>query len=153
MPTPEPALSALAAPVLTASALAEGFDRQSVEQRLGALRQAIAGRLVFTTSLGIEDQVITHHIAASGIDIELVTLDTGRLFPETYDLWALTQQRYNITIRGINPDTAALQQLTAEHGINCFYESPGKRHACCAIRKLEPLNRALGAVITRWIDG
>lgn len=120
--------------------------------RLAALRAANHGRIVFTTSFGIEDQALTHLIAQSGLGIEIVTLDTGRMFPEAYDVWAATQQRYGLKIEAFSPGRAALEAWVSENGINGFRETVDKRHGCCRIRKLEPLSRALeGAVV--WITG
>lgn len=120
--------------------------------RLVSLRQAIAGRLVFTTSFGAEDQVLTHLIAAAGLDIELATLDTGRMFPQTYDVWAETEQRYGLRITAFYPEQAALTALVADQGINGFYTSPDARKACCAVRKVEPLQRALRGA-GGWVTG
>jgi phosphoadenosine phosphosulfate reductase len=121
-------------------------------QRLQHARTAMPGRIVFTTSFGLEDQVLTHHIAASGIDIAFVTLDTGRLFPETYTLWAQTERRYGYRIQGFNPDAEQIESLVAEQGIDGFYGSVAARKACCAVRKTHPLRRALvGAA--GWMTG
>ena len=132
--------------------LAGEFASAAVPQRLQSMRQQVAGRLVFTSSLGLEDQVITHFIAESGVDIEIATLDTGRMFPETYDLWAATQERYGVTIAGYFPDAPALQNLAGSIGVNGFYNSVDNRHACCGVRKIEPLNRALAGA-QGWITG
>lgn len=110
------------------------------------------GRLVFATSLGAEDQVITDLIARLKLPIPIVTLDTGRLFPETYDLLAQTEQRYNLRIRVFTPDRAELEAFTNAHGINAFRESEALRHACCRVRKLSALARAL-AGNDLWICG
>jgi phosphoadenosine phosphosulfate reductase len=120
--------------------------------RLHALRANTHGRIVFTTSFGLEDQVLTHHIIDTGLTIELVTLDTGRLFPQTYDLWATTEAKYGRRIRAIYPDAQGLEDLIVDQGINGFYFSPDMRKACCHVRKVAPLARALqGADV--WITG
>jgi phosphoadenosine phosphosulfate reductase len=122
--------------------------------RLALLPKHIDGRLVFTTSFGLEDQAITHAIFASGLDlyVELVTLDTGRLFPETYDLWAQTEERYGRRITAVSPDRSAVENFVAQHGINGFRQSLDARKACCGIRKVEPLGRALAGAAA-WITG
>ena len=121
-------------------------------ERLALLRQRVPGRIVFTTSFGLEDQAITHLIAEAGLTIELATLDTGRLFPETYDLWAETERRYGLKIRACYPDAEALEALVAETGIDGFYHRPEWRQACCGVRKMVPLGRALvGAA--GWVAG
>ena len=75
-------------------------------ERLIALREAVPGRIVFTTSFGIEDQALSHLIFERRLDIEVVTLDTGRLFPSPYKLWAETEERYGVRIRSYHPEQA-----------------------------------------------
>jgi sulfate adenylyltransferase large subunit/phosphoadenylyl-sulfate reductase (thioredoxin) len=135
---------------------AAGLDRAlaglNVSQRLARFRDALDGPIVFTTSFGLEDQVILHHICEAGLDVHLVTLDTGRLFPETYATWEATEQRYGRRIRAIYPQHIALEGLIAAQGINGFYESKQARIACCDARKVEPLKRALVGA-QGWITG
>jgi phosphoadenosine phosphosulfate reductase len=121
-------------------------------ERLASLRAAVPGRLVFTTSFGAEDQALTHIIAAAGLDIEFATLDTGRMFPETYDVWATTERRYGVKIRAFYPDAEAVAGYVAENGINGFYDSVEARKACCGVRKVKPLRRALAGAVG-WITG
>jgi phosphoadenosine phosphosulfate reductase len=120
--------------------------------RLDKLREEIAGRIVFTTSFGLEDQVILHMLVESGVEADLVTLDTGRLFPETYDLWAETEDRFGRRIRAIYPHQDKVAALVDRQGINGFYKTRGARLACCHVRKVEPLNRALTGA-EAWIAG
>jgi phosphoadenosine phosphosulfate reductase len=106
----------------------------------------------FASSFGEEDQVITHLIASQQLNINIFTLDTGRLFQETYDLIDLTRRHYKINIDVLFPDAAEVEKYVKDKGINGFYDSVENRKACCAIRKIHPLNRALaGADI--WITG
>ncbi len=121
-------------------------------ERLASLRAAMSGRIVFTTSFGAEDQVITHLIAQAGLDIEFATLDTGRMFPETYDLWAETEGRYGLRITGYYPEQVPLSALVAAQGVNGFRESVEARKACCNVRKVEPLKRALHGA-AGWVTG
>jgi phosphoadenosine phosphosulfate reductase len=121
-------------------------------ERIARFRQEIGGKAVFTTSFGLEGQVILHLIAEQGLDIDIVTLDTGRLFPETYTLWAETERRYGRRIQAIYPQHANLESLVAQHGINGFRDSRQARLACCDARKVEPLNRALAGAAA-WIVG
>lgn len=121
-------------------------------QRLAAIREAVTGRIVFTTSFGLEDQVILHHIREAGLDIDVITLDTGRLFPETYATWEESEQRYGRRIRAVYPEHGALERLVAAQGINGFYRSKDARLACCDVRKVEPLMRALAGA-SAWITG
>ena len=135
-----------------AAALGRTLAGLDVTGRLVAFRREVEGRIVFTTSFGLEDQVILHHICAAGLDIDLVTLDTGRLFAETYTTWEETEQRYGRRIRAIYPRHTELEALVAAQGINGFYKSREARAACCDIRKVEPLNRALAGA-SGWITG
>jgi sulfate adenylyltransferase large subunit/thioredoxin-dependent adenylylsulfate APS reductase len=124
----------------------------SPAERIAQFRREIDGRVVFTTSFGLEDQVLTHILASLEADIELATLDTGRLFPETYALWADTERRYRRRVRAFYPRTEDLEALVAEQGINGFYASRESRLSCCHVRKVEPLNRALSGA-RGWITG
>ena len=121
-------------------------------QRLVRFRQAVDGRIVFTTSFGLEDQVVLHHLCEAGVEVDLVTLDTGRLFPETYATWESTERRYGCRIRAIYPRHDALEALVAAQGINGFYQAREARAACCDVRKVEPLARALDGA-RAWITG
>jgi phosphoadenosine phosphosulfate reductase len=125
-----------------------------VEERLREACAAIPGRIVFTTSFGLEDQVLTHVIARSGLGgrISFVTLDTGRLFPEVYDLWAQTEERYGVSIQAHLPRADDVERLVRDQGINGFRISPEARKACCAVRKLVPLDQALQGA-SGWITG
>jgi phosphoadenosine phosphosulfate reductase len=137
-----------------AEALAYAMRDASLPERLACASRSIVGRLVFTTSFGLEDQAITHAIFRAGLDlhIELVTLDTGRLFPETYDLWAQTEDRYGRRINAVSPDRASVEALVSSQGINGFRHSVEARKSCCDVRKVEPLGRALAGA-AGWITG
>jgi sulfate adenylyltransferase large subunit/phosphoadenylyl-sulfate reductase (thioredoxin) len=142
-------LQALAGQAAELDPMLAGLD---LFQRLAAIRHALDGSIVFTTSFGLEDQVILHHICEAGLDIDVVTLDTGRLFPETYTTWEETEQFYGRRIRAVYPEHGALERLIAAQGINGFYRSKESRIACCDVRKVEPLARALGGA-HGWITG
>jgi phosphoadenosine phosphosulfate reductase len=135
-----------------ADRLNDAFAAADLSERLRLLHQATQGRIVFTSSFGIEDQAITHAIRAQQSHVEIVTLDTGRLFPETYDVWARTEEKYGARIGAFYPDASALQDLIARQGINGFYNSLEARKSCCEARKVEPLARALAGVEI-WIVG
>lgn len=109
-------------------------------------------RINFASSLGEEDQVITDMISKVAPKIGIFTLDTGRLFQETYELIAKTQKRYRMTFRIYYPNTKAVEEMARTKGINLFYESVENRKMCCGIRKVEPLRRALTNV-DAWICG
>ena len=135
-----------------AAELAPRFASLSPVERLVQFRNDVDGRITFTTSFGIEDQALLHMIQKSGIDVDVVTLDTGRLFPETYDLWAETERHFGRRIRAVYPRHDELEPLVARRGINGFYDSREARTACCFVRKVEPLNRALKDA-QGWITG
>ena len=124
-----------------------------LEVNLSLLSRHLDQKMVFSTSFGKEDQVITHALFIQKIkNIEVFTLDTGRLFPETYAVWDRTLQKYGSPIKVYYPKAAEVEEHVNRNGINSFYTSPELRKSCCAIRKVEPLKRALqGAKI--WITG
>jgi phosphoadenosine phosphosulfate reductase len=134
--------------------LASAMVSANLPTRLRAARRVVSGRLVFTTSFGLEDQAITHAIFTHGLDldVEVVTLDTGRQFPETYDVWAETERRYGCRIQALVPDAGALEALVSAQGIAGFRISVEARQACCGVRKVEPLRRALTGA-GGWITG
>jgi len=99
-------------------------------------------RIVLSTSLGLEDQVITEMVLRQKRDTEVFTLDTGRLFPETYDLIARTNKFFGIRMKIYFPDPEKVEEMVASHGINLFYDSVENRKMCCGIRKVAQLPRA-----------
>lgn len=124
----------------------------TLEERLAAIRAAVDGTVSLSTSLGIEDQAITHAIAVSGTDIDIFTLDTGRHFPETLDTLFDTEGKYGIKIRVMFPDSAEVEELVENDGVYGFRYSVEARKACCEIRKVRPLNRALHGA-AGWVTG
>jgi phosphoadenosine phosphosulfate reductase len=132
--------------------LSAAFPSLDLAHRAALARRVIEGRIVFTTSFGIEDQAIADAIFTQTLDIDVVTLDTGRLFPETYQLWARTEDRYRRRIRALYPEREALEALVASQGVNGFRNSIDARHACCGVRKVDPLGRALAGAAA-WITG
>ena len=135
-----------------AEALAGKLKNLDLFERVSAIRSEIPGRIVFTTSFGLEDQALAHAIFSQGLEIEIATLDTGRLFPETYDTWDATERRYRIRVAAFVPDRRNVEALVARQGINGLRDSAAARRACCEIRKVEPLARALAGG-TGWITG
>ena len=109
-------------------------------------------RAAFSTSLSWEDQVITHHIFSNDLPIRVFTLDTGRLFPETYGVFNRTLDRYKKKIEVFSPKHEGVEKMVTEKGPLSFYVSLENRKECCFIRKVEPLNRALENVDC-WITG
>jgi phosphoadenosine phosphosulfate reductase len=124
----------------------------SPEEVLAFFAERNDGRIAFSTSLGAEDQVIVHMIAGRKLPIRIFTLDTGRLFPETYDLLDITSKKYGVPIDICFPDAAEVQKMVNEKGINLFYDSIENRKLCCGIRKTAPLKKALAGMDV-WISG
>ena len=124
----------------------------SIGASLSLLSAKYPGKVTFSTSFSFEDQVITHHILHNQLPISIFTLDTGRLFPETYSVWKSTLDRYNTQIKAYYPDHSLLEPFIQEKGPNSFYESVENRKSCCHIRKVEPLKRAL-AGNEIWVTG
>jgi phosphoadenosine phosphosulfate reductase len=124
----------------------------SIEETLSFLANEYPNQVVFSTSFGQEDQVITEFIGQNQLPITIFTLDTGRLFQETYDVFYKTVKKYNTEIKTYFPETAAVEGLLNEKGPNSFYSSVENRKECCFIRKVAPLTKALhGNAI--WITG
>ncbi|RTY75959.1 phosphoadenylyl-sulfate reductase [Flavobacterium sp. LS1R10] len=124
----------------------------SIEETLRFLANEYKDNVVFSTSFGQEDQVITALIAKNDLPITIFTLDTGRLFQETYDVFHKTLRKYKIDIKTCFPEAIAVEELLNHKGPNSFYESVENRKECCFIRKVAPLTKGLkGNDI--WITG
>jgi len=132
--------------------LLDKLSRLTIEEALEELSVHFPRQVVFSTSFGIEDQVISHQILSAGLPISLFTLDTGRLFAETYSVWSSTNEKYHTKIEAFYPDRSLLEDYLTERGPNAFYESVTNRKDCCYIRKVEPLKRALAGNAI-WITG
>jgi phosphoadenosine phosphosulfate reductase len=128
------------------------FETMPIESALKNAAGIFPGRVKFSSSLGQEDQVLTDIIARNKIPIKIFTIDTGRLFNETYETLEKTRARYKIQIDVFFPLAEDVEQMVNKHGINLFYESVANRQKCCHIRKVEPLNRAL-ADTKVWLTG
>lgn len=121
-------------------------------ERLAHICSLFQEGIVFSTSLGQEDQVIHYLVTTQQLPVSIFTLDTGRLFQETYDILDKTLARYKYPVRVYFPEKERVEALVTQKGPNSFYESVENRKECCFIRKVEPLNRALqGARV--WITG
>ena len=131
------------------AALLEGWKAPDV------LRWAIERfhpRLAFASSFGAEDVVIIDLLAAQGTGVRIVTLDTGRLPEETYDVMERIRRRYGARIEVVFPDREAVERLERERGFYSFRAGIDERKECCRIRKVEPLRRALRG-LDAWISG
>lgn len=119
---------------------------------LKSIAQMKGEKIVFSTSLSAEDQVITHMIFSLNLDIEIFTLDTGRMFPETYQTLQKTLEKYQKEIKVYFPAAEEVEELMTEKGAYSFYDSVENRKQCCEIRKVKPLKRSLKGK-TIWITG
>ena len=128
------------------------IDGLSVKDALALLAAKFPKKITFSSSFSFEDQLISHEILQNNLDISIFTLDTGRLFPETYSVWSNTKEKYNATITAYYPDHRQLQAFVEQKGPNSFYESVDNRKSCCYIRKVEPLKRALAGNEV-WVTG
>ncbi|MFW5821981.1 MAG: phosphoadenylyl-sulfate reductase [Tangfeifania sp.] len=129
-----------------------GFSDQTIIQKIKKLTDNHSDKVIFTTSFGYEDQVITDMIFRNDLPVKVVTLDTGRMFEETYKVFRSTVERYGKPIKAYFPPTDKVEKLLNEKGPFSFYESLENRKECCFIRKVIPLKRALeGNEI--WITG
>ena len=115
-------------------------------------RDTFGDQLVFTSSLGLEDQVVTDILFEHAPDVEVAFIDTGRLFAETYTLWDRTRNRYPLRYRTYFPQARAVEEMVDAHGPNLFFDSVEQRKRCCHVRKVEPLQRALAGK-SGWITG
>ncbi|TAE35676.1 MAG: phosphoadenylyl-sulfate reductase [Sphingobacteriales bacterium] len=124
----------------------------SPQQVLALIAETYKENIVFSTSFGWEDQVLSQMIFSQNLPIKVFTLETGRMFTETYYVWQRTLETYKKQIQAYYPDKVAVENMLTQKGPSSFYQSVQNRKECCGIRKIEPLNRALqGAKI--WITG
>ena len=137
--------------MLTPELISE-IESSSLPGAVKLMAELFPGQVVFSSSLGQEDQVITDTIFKNNLPVKIFTIDTGRLFTETYELLDRTIARYKQPVHVYFPDANDVEEFVLSKGINSFYESVENRKLCCQIRKVKPLNRALkGAKV--WITG
>jgi phosphoadenosine phosphosulfate reductase len=132
--------------------LEEILNHISAGEGLKKIAELFPGKVKFSSSLGQEDQVLMDLISRNNIDISVFTLDTGRLFNETYELIEKTEARYKRKVEVYFPKADAVENMVNKNGINLFYNSVEERKLCCHIRKVEPLNRALSGASV-WVTG
>jgi len=128
------------------------FASKTPESLLHYLINKFCRKIALSTSLGPEDQILTDMLMKINKNANIFTLDTGRLFPETYSLLDKTNMHYGIKIHVFFPDYQKIEEMVSTAGINLFYESIENRKLCCRLRKLEPLNRAFNG-LDAWICG
>jgi phosphoadenosine phosphosulfate reductase len=136
-----------------AAPLSPGLERKATEVR-GLLARALSEhrRVVYSNSLGAEAMVLTDIIWSHLPEIDVFTIDTGRLHEETYALLHRLQRHYRRALRVVHPDAQALEQLVSRQGVNAFYDSLEARHHCCDVRKVQPFKRAI-AGYAAWLTG
>lgn len=132
--------------------LNQQFTGRSPETLLEYFLNHYKGKIALSTSLSIEDQVLTDQIAKIDNSTRVFTLDTGRLFPETYNLIEKTRKKYAINLEVFFPEAAEVEKMVKEAGINLFYEGIEQRKRCCNVRKIQPLKRAFQGLDV-WICG
>jgi phosphoadenosine phosphosulfate reductase len=137
-----------ATPASAAGAQRRADDLQRALRAIAAEHAPAA----LASSLGAEDMVLTDAILGGGIPIEIFTLDTGRLHPETLSMLERVRERYGYEIRVYEPDANAVKRYVSELGLDAIYRSVELRRRCCEIRKVEPLGRALAGK-SAWITG
>ena len=130
----------------------EFLTKKPAEEILRYCLDTFGPQVAFSTSLGAEDQVITHMLVQLNRPVKIFTLDTGRMFPETYEVLEATNKHFGIDIEIYFPDYKKVQQMVRERGINLFYQTIENRKLCCSIRKKEPIERALRGM-QAWISG
>ncbi len=130
----------------------EQLQNASAQEIITFFLEYFNDKIAFSSSLGLEDQVITHMISQINRNTNVFTLDTGRLFPETYDLIDRTAKKYKIQIKVFFPDPEDVEPMVEQKGINLFYDSIENRKLCCHNRKIKPLMRALEP-LDAWITG
>jgi phosphoadenosine phosphosulfate reductase len=128
------------------------IEEKSIEESMAILANRFPEKVIFTTSFGMEDQVISQMIFANKLNIKIATLDTGRLFYETYETFYQTTLMFGKTIHVYFPDHKSVEKLVTEKGAYSFFDSLENRKECCRIRKVAPLKRALKGMEV-WISG
>ena len=127
-------------------------SRLPISACIDLLTKQFPNQVTFSSRFSYEDQVITHEMLTNQLPVNMFTLDTGRMFAETYSVWNSTNEKYNTKIKAYYPQANTLQQFVEVNGPNSFYESVNNRKQCCHIRKVEPLKRALAGNAV-WITG
>lgn len=135
-----------------AEELNKRFEKASAVDVLSYFINEYEGRVALSSSMGAEDQVLTDMMVKIDKSSRIFTLDTGRVFPETYTTIAETNEKYGINIEVMFPKSQAVEEMVNSKGINLFYDSIENRKQCCGVRKIEPLNRALETVDV-WVTG
>lgn len=135
-----------------AQKLSEELKDKTAQEILAYFINDYEGKVGLATSLGVEDQVLTDMIVKIDKHTKIFTLDTGRVFPESYKVLDETNKKYDINVDVYFPKSAKVEEMVNSNGINLFYESIENRKLCCGVRKIEPLKRALNDIDV-WVTG
>jgi len=130
----------------------ERFGKGTAEELLAFFLNEFKGRIALSSSMSVEDQLLTKMVVSIDPEARVFTLDTGRLFPETYDLIDRTAKKYKVNLEVFFPESADVEEMVQTKGMNLFYSSIENRKFCCQVRKLKPLARALSGLDV-WITG
>lgn len=130
----------------------DNIQELEIHDSLKYIVDKFPGGTIFSSSFSMEDQIISHVILRNKLPIEIFTIDTGRLFPETYSVWRHTNEQYQTNIKAYFPSHTLLETYLSQNGPNAFYDSIEQRKQCCYLRKVEPLKRALYGK-SLWVTG
>ncbi len=128
------------------------MEKMTPEEMIAYFTKEFKGEIALSNSLSLEDQVLTDMICKIAPDTRIFTLDTGRVFPEAYDVIDKTKKKYGKSIEVFFPNHESVEKMVAEHSVNLFYDSVENRKLCCKVRKIEPLRRAFKGLKV-WICG
>jgi phosphoadenosine phosphosulfate reductase len=132
--------------------LNEKLAGASAQEMISHFLKEYRGKIALSSSLGLEDQVLTQMVCSVDKNTRIFTLDTGRLFPETYDLIDRTNKKYEILMQVFFPEAGQVEEMVKSKGVNLFYNSIEDRKSCCFVRKIVPLRRAFSGLEV-WICG
>lgn len=126
------------------------FERSSPEDILAWASGNLGRSVALATSFQVQGMVLVDMFAKTDPGARIFTLDTGRLHSHTYDVMDRTREKYGISIEVLFPDTAQVEEMVRDHGVNLFYKSVANRRLCCQVRKTNPLNGYL-KTLDAWI--
>jgi thioredoxin-dependent adenylylsulfate APS reductase len=133
-------------------AVVDELEQLAAEELLAWAMEAYGERFAVTTSFQAEGMVLVDMAARIGGRVRVVTLDTGRLPEETYEMMEAVRERYGIGVEVVSPEAREVERMVTRHGVNLFYRDANLRKLCCHIRKVRPLERKLGE-LEAWAVG
>ncbi len=131
---------------------ASDLDQATPQEVLRWALDRFGDSLSIACSFSLEDLIVFDMLAKLTDSPRAFALDTGRLNPETYAVWGQVEKKYDTRLEAFFPDSPSVEALVRTRGIDCFLESVENRRLCCHVRKVEPLNRALGE-LSAWVTG